>query len=262
MGCNAAETGYTSGYYSTLLPQLVRTWRKLFDVNFVALVVQLAAYSDTSRGETDASPLSRTLDPLPLLREAQMSVYSVPPAGVVHPIDTADNGTNVPLWTPTTCARHGGIHPRNKTEAGRRLAFQLAFLEGVLPAGAVADGPKITSATQSGATVTLSLDATTSVGVALIPSPYCESYGKVQPGACCQSTTSGNVSFPFELRLADNATYAIARAMLVGSDSISITPVDTIQGPFTGVRYAWMGVPLCSISNAGYLPMAPFRMNL
>ena len=263
VGCNAATTGYTSGYYSKLLPKLVATWRQLFNVDFVALVVQLAAYSDTSRGDTDASPLSRTLDPLPLLREAQMSVYDFPPSGVVHLIDTADIGANVPLWTPPSCSRHGGIHPRNKTEAGRRLAFQLALLEGVLPVGFIADGPKIESATQSGTTVTLSLDATTSVGVALVETPDCALYGKVQPGACCQSTTSGNVSYPFEFRLADNATYVIARAMLVGSDSLSLTPLDTtIQGPFTGIRYAWMGVPLCSVSNAGYLPMAPFRMNL
>ena len=239
------------------MPQLVKTWRKLFDVDFVALVVQLAAY-----GSADANPSLRTLDPLPLLREAQLSVYDVPPSGMIHPIDTGDTGSQVPLWTPSTCGEHGGIHPRNKTEAGRRLAFQLAFLEGVLPAGSFANGPQITSATQSGATVTLSLDATTSAGAALVPTADCESYGRVKPGACCQSTTSGNVSYPFELRLADNATYAIARASLIGSDSISITPVDSVQGPFTGVRYAWMGVPLCSVTNAGSLPMAPFRMNL
>ncbi len=238
------------------MPQLVKTWRKLFDVNFVALVVQLAAY-----GVADSNPLSRTLDPLPLLREAQLSVYDVPPSGMIHPIDTGDTGSNVPIWTPTTCGEHGGIHPRNKTEAGRRLALQLAFLEGVLPAGSFANGPQITSATQSGTTVTLSLDATTSAGAALVPTADCEILGKVKPGACCQSTPFEG-SYPFELRLADNATYVLARASLIGSDSISITPVDSIQGPFTGVRYAWMGVPLCSVTNAGSLPMAPFRMNL
>lgn len=107
VGCNAASSGYTAGYYSRLLPQLVRTWRTLFDVHFAALVVQLAAY-----GSTDATPAQRSGDGLPLLREAQRSVYEAPPSGLVHPIDTADNGLNVPLWTPTTCGEHGGIHPR------------------------------------------------------------------------------------------------------------------------------------------------------
>ena len=105
--CNAATSGYTAGYYARLLPQLVRTWRALFDVHFAALVVQLAAY-----GSTDATPAQRSSDGLPLLREAQRSVYEEPPSGLVHPIDTADNGLNVPLWTPTTCGEHGGIHPR------------------------------------------------------------------------------------------------------------------------------------------------------
>jgi len=259
VGCNAQPSGYTHGYYSRLLPQLVRTWRELFGVRFAALVVQLAAY-----GSTDATPAQRSSDGLPLLREAQRSVYEAPPSGLVHPIDTADNGLNVPLWTPTTCGEHGGIHPRNKTEVGRRLALRLAVIEGVLPAGAIGEGPRPGSASQSGGVVTLALDAATSPGVALVPTADCETIGNVKQ--CCQSAASGAVSYPFELRLADNSTYIVASAALQGGDAapaVTLAPVDATQkGPFTGVRYAWQGVPLCSVTNAGSLPMGPFVINI
>ena len=155
---------------------------------------------------------------------------------------------------------------RNKTEVGRRLALRLAVIEGVLPAGAIGEGPRPGAASQSNGAVTIVLDAATSPGAALVPTADCESIGNVKPGQCCQSAAAGAVSFPFELRLADNTTYVVASAALQGGDAAPaavLTPVDAAQkGPFTGVRYAWQGVPLCSVTNAGSLPMGPFVVNI
>ena len=61
---------------------------------------------------------------------------------------------------------------------------------------------------------------------------------------------------------ADNATYVIAQAAVSGS-TVSLTPYNaSVPGPFTGVRYAWQGFPLCVLSNAQGMPTGPFVTNM
>jgi len=157
---------------------------------------------------------------------------------------------------------------RNKTEVGRRLALRLAQLEGVLPAGAQADGPMLNAAAAPpGGPVTLTFDAATAAGLALAPTQDCRTQGGVPPPAnattagCCQ-TTIGNspYGYPFELRLADGSTFVLAQATVSGAaGTVSLLPTNaSIAGPFTAVRYAWQGFPLCVLANGAGLPASQF----
>lgn len=59
---------------------------------------------------------SRSRSGLPRMRLDQNSVLSLPNTGVSLALDLGDNGRDP--WTPPS-GRHGGIHPRNKTEVAR-----------------------------------------------------------------------------------------------------------------------------------------------
>ena len=116
VACNWAESPrapeWQHGYYRKLLPQLISSWRRLFNVSFTTLVVQLAAYPDPV-GNGNA---------LPELREAQEGgALSQPHTGLAFAIDLGDD-IRKKYPNPGNCNEFGGIHPRNKTEVGRRLA--------------------------------------------------------------------------------------------------------------------------------------------
>jgi hypothetical protein len=99
-------------YYHTLLSALISSWRALFDVTFSVVVVQLAAYKN-SVGNGSA---------LPELRAAQqLGASAQPHTGLAYPIDIGDDIRDV-YPNPGRCHEFGGIHPRNKTEVGRRVA--------------------------------------------------------------------------------------------------------------------------------------------
>lgn len=226
-------------------------------MSFTALIVQLASY-----GNTDPSPLLRDTDPLPALRDTQLSVLQLEGTGLAYPIDLGDDGKTI--WTPPTCGFHGGIHPRNKTEVGRRLAARFAQLEGVLPAGLLADGPIHSGFAQTTGAVTITYQADTSIGMSLVPTADCVTSGRVVPpqtAACCQSG-NGLFGYPFELLLSDKSTYVLAEAT-VDAPIVTIKPLNaSLTGPFAGVRYAWQGYPLCVLSNEQGMPAAPFKAAL
>eukprot|EP01050_Picozoa_sp_SAG11_P025375 SAG11_NODE_5703_length_1483_cov_1.355491_1_plen_156_part_01 len=106
-------------YYACLFKAKVNSWRQLFrSPTMFYGFVSLAAY-----GSDDPEPIERTADGLPRMRLDQNSILSLPNTGVALALDLGDNG-KIPFTPPS--ARHGGIHPRNKTEVGRRLALLYA----------------------------------------------------------------------------------------------------------------------------------------
>jgi hypothetical protein len=111
-GANPGAPQWQHNYYHKLLAALISSWRALFHVNFTAVVVQLAAYTN-SVGNGSA---------LPELRAAQqLGTLSQPHTGLAFPIDIGDDIRDV-YPNPGGCHEFGGIHPRNKTEVGRRVA--------------------------------------------------------------------------------------------------------------------------------------------
>jgi hypothetical protein len=191
--------------------------------------------------------------------------------GLAYPIDLGDDG--VTIYTPP-CGWHGGIHPRNKTEVGRRMALRFGELEGIVAAG-TADGPVVASAsaTATGATVTFS---NTNGALSFASTPDCFTDGRIPSpynvsSNCCASAPWGAkdqnyyASYPFELRLKDNYSFVVASATVNSGSTttVTLTPLDaSVTGPFTAVRFAWQAFPLCALYNAAGLPVAPFVVTL
>ena len=266
VACNSvASPPWEHGYYARLLPALITSWRALFRVHFAALVVQLAPF-----GAADPLPAARTASAFPQMRFAQDAALGVPNSAVASIIDLGDDGRTI--WTPPTCGFHGGIHPRNKTEVGRRVALQLAQLEGALPAGALAAGPLPTdfsAAPPGGLTVSFAASSVPGGFLQLAPTADCASV--LRPpfnSTCCQASATApgaEGTYPFELRLADGATWVLAAAT-VDSDggfvTLDLAPLAPAAGAATGVRFGVQGFPTCALLNAAGLPMAPFQKEL
>ena len=123
VGCNHNQSHL--GYYARLLPALIDSWRLLFQSPFTAVIVMLAP-----QGETDETSKQRDADAYPALQQSQLAVLKLANIGMIYPIDLGDDGKTV--YTPPS-PRHGDIHPRNKTEFGRRLALVYGAMEGFLP---------------------------------------------------------------------------------------------------------------------------------
>ena len=185
------------------------------------------------------------------LRHDQLSALTLNGTGIAVAVDLGDDG-RVP-WTPPT-ARHGGIHPRNKTEVGRRLA--LSFGAVATGASMVAEGPRPLRATVESGQVHVAFDPATSEALGLTPSQQCHGHGKLANSTpCCNSGLAG---MPFEVRLR-NGTYAVVPAEVAGTVvSITLPPGADV----TAVRYCAQGFPLCVLTNAQGLPSTPFVLNV
>ena len=260
-------------YYQRLLPELISSWRTLFNVNFTAVIVQLAAYTN---------PVGNGAA-LPDLRAAQQAgATSQPHTGLAYPIDIGDDIRNI-YPNRAGCHEFGGIHPRNKTEVGRRVALRLAVLEGIAPRGA-ADGPIATSFTPAadgrGGRITFS----NARSLRLSPTADCRSIGEIpaplnaSASSCCQTLAAGGRAdggradgggangswgFPFELQRAASGVYVTARATIDGA-TVTLAPLHlnatADEGPFVGFRMAWSSFPLCVLTNQNGLPGAPTEM--
>lgn len=277
--CNTASNNLTSpGYYSKLLPQLVTSWRALFQANFSAFIVSLAP-----TGHSDETPPERSHDSWPALRQAQLSVLSLPGTALAYPIDVGDDGKTV--YTPPS-SRHGDLHPRNKTEFGRRIALAYGAVEGVLPPGVAGGGPVLagTELAADGASVVVTFQGgVAGEGLHLAPTADCFTFGRAgpspnpSPADCCQRNSSDPKSphgFPFEVQVAAGGVWTLAQAVVEGGGTraqqqqqqVRLTATQCGNGGCPGwgmalngkVRYAWDSWPLCVLANDQGLPLAPF----
>ena len=158
----------------------------------------------TPSGGTNGLPEERTKDSWPSLRQAQLSALALNASALIYPIDVGDDGKTV--YTPPS-SRHGGLHPRNKTEFGRRLALALAGMEGWLPQGIIGSGPRLAAiAANAAGGLDLTFEADGSAaGLALSPTADCFTFNKTGPGPgtparCCQNNVTDPKSphgFPF-----------------------------------------------------------------
>ncbi len=274
--CGTSPTQPPWRSYASLLPALVDSWRALFASPFTAYVFQLAPY-----GSVDEAPQQRSSDTLPLLREAQLAVLrnssSPANAAVVVPLDLGDDGHTV--YTPPS-PRHGGLHPRNKTEFGRRMALRFGELNGLLPAGVASTGPQPLRATldAGGASVTLAFAPPSAAGggpgsqLRLAPTQFCATQGALpapynaSSAYCCQSEAfAARTPHGFAFELQANGSYVLARAEVValagGAQGVRLAPLNASAAAgqrLQAVRHGWQGWPLCLLANEAGLPAGQF----
>lgn len=236
-GCNhgpGVTPPLSEGYYACMQREMVNAWRTAFGQRFPFLVVQLAAFN-----ATDASPYSRGTDTYVALRSAQSAaVHALERTGIALAIDLGDDGKRP--YTPPS-PRHGGIHPRNKTEVARRLALAYAaIVGGTIGAHAAASGPwtldpgrwSLDSGAHAATSGPVSIAAAargngtavrvtfapgpSAEGLRLVPTAQCHSHGRLAAKAdcCAQAVAFNPAGMPFEVRLADGS-YHLAAAHVV-----------------------------------------------
>lgn len=213
----------------------------------------------------------RSADAISVLRHDQMAALKLDKVGAAIAIDIGDDG--VSPWTPRS-GHHGGIHPRNKSEVGRRMGLRYAQIT-ELVTGIIADGPIPITISSSAGQAFVEYHATTAAGMILSPTEDCVHHGKVPKGlSCCQSTPNWRATrnphrpnkygFPFELGLS-NGTHVLATATVThtaASSGVKLTPTFGKLGAgvtIESVRYAWQPFPLCVLRNSAGLPSAPFN---
>lgn len=268
-------------YYACLFKSKVQSWRKAFrSPEMFYGFVSLAAWGGPDQDA--AGGAKRTASGLPRMRMDQNSVLTLPNTGVSLALDLGDNG-KVP-FTPSS-GRHGGIHPRNKTEVARRMA--LAFAATTLGLPVVSTGPVFASATNTN-TNTASTGSSSSVTVAFDnvdggimlsptaqcclatqqrhqPAPNCSITAAQRQAECCptvprENNTDGGI--PFEVLDAQTGEYVLAAKTTVSSDGKSVLLEAPAGVQAVGVRYCEQGYPQCVLRNGAGLPAMPFVANV
>lgn len=194
--------------YRELLPALIQDWRRAWNNPSLAFyIVQLANYMQV-RDEPSQSNWAE-------LREAQAMAGSLPDAGMAVTIDIGDAAD---------------IHPRNKQDVGRRLAY--AALHGTYGlAEIVPSGPVFREMRVAGGEIRIEFD-------------YADGF-----------EARGDSLQGFAIAGADGQ-YRWADARIDGQSVVVSSPF--VPNP-TSVRYAWADNPICNLYNAAGLPAVPFR---
>lgn len=208
-GCSNANRAYQ---YRELLGTLVKDWRKQFNVGeFPFIIVQLAAFTATH-------PEPREND-WAEIRESQAFVAkNVPNCGLAVTIDIGDAGD---------------IHPKNKADVGRRLAYwALANTYGKreMPYS----GPEYKSMEVIDGSIRIKFDHT-----------------------CGGLKAAGNDGKLVGFAIAGEDKKFVWANAVIQDDSILVYS-DQVANP-VAVRYAWDINPVCNLFNGAGLPAIPFR---
>lgn len=213
-------------HYACRFPAMIADWRAKFrqpDLPF--FYVQLAGFKQAG---------------FVGLRASQAQALRLPRTGEALAIDTGN---------------FGNVHPKNKTEVGRRLALNVIWtaygdrrsLEGVA-------GPTLSGVARSGADgLTVRYVAGTGGDFFFNATSNC--------GACCHEN-------PFQLQLRSGATVRMAKATFASDGSVAlVAPAGALNNttdPAVAVTYNWEPFPQCSLygrlgGRAGLLPAVPFK---
>lgn len=193
--------------YQTLFPLMINDWRKEFGQPLLPFYyVQLANYMAPAQEPSESEWAE--------LREAQLKALALPRTGMAVAIDIGDKDD---------------IHPKNKQEAGRRLA--LIALAKSYGAPVEYSGPQYKSYIINNNSVTLAFD----FNKGLLP---------------LNEALKG-----FTISGADRKFY-LAEARIVGDKVVVFS--DHVPHP-VAVRYNWGDNPNGNLSNSAGLPASPFR---
>jgi sialate O-acetylesterase len=219
--------------YAKHLKLLVTDWRSRFgqgDLPF--LVCQLPGNGPPSTAVADSKWAA--------CREAQMAVLELPNTAVANLIDTCEDGD---------------LHPRNKKDAGERLA--LVALGKVYGDTSVAwSGPTFDSLTIEGSKAVVTFHNADGLAARPLPATY-------RPKLWDEPFVTKQLEQP-------SPTSALQGFMLCGADGVwhwadariegsrVVVTCAAVKAPFA-VRYAWADHPICNLVNAAGLPGFPFR---
>jgi len=193
----------TAALYGQQLEIMILDWRKQWGYEFPYAWVQLPNYRASDRN-------------WPLVREGMLQALKVPKTGMATTMDIGETAD---------------IHPKNKQDVGRRLAYwalgtvygqKVASISGPLPAGHTVKGGEIVCA-----------------------------FKHADGGLKAQ----GDALKGFVIAGADQK-FVPASAKIVG-DTVVVSHPD-VKVP-VAVRYAWAADPGCNLFNGAGLPASPFR---
>lgn len=196
-----------AGQYNELLPLMINDWRQKWGYDFPFYIAQLANFMKVQEGPEESEWAE--------LREAQMNALHLENTGMAVLIDIGEEGD---------------IHPKNKLDVGRRLAYNaLALTYGL-------------NIPYSG--------------------PMYDTY-RLENGAVRISftnTDNGLVSKGGELRgfyiAGADRVFHPAEAVIEG-DTVVVCS-EEVAFP-VAVRYGWANNPVCNLYNGAGLPASPFR---
>jgi sialate O-acetylesterase len=228
------ESNVGNPRYAAHLRILINDWRRRWGLgDFPFYLCQLPGFGDYQAQPAESAWAE--------LREMQATALTLPNTGLVNLIDTCEDGD---------------LHPLNKHDAGRRLAFiALANTYGfkdVAWSGPVPDSVKfsdgearITFKHAGGGLIAKPLPAAYHPNLRkpeLPPKPL----QPPSPGSELQGFTICDLS----------QRWVNARAKIMGATVV--VWADTVKQP-VAVRYAWADHPVCNLYNAVGLPAFPFR---
>ncbi|HVZ81122.1 MAG TPA: CIA30 family protein [bacterium] len=199
-----------AGQYAQLLSGLISGWRKAWGERFPFIIIQLPNFMARQAAPVESGWAD--------LREAQWEVsQKVPAVGLVTTIELGEAEN---------------IHPKNKTEVGRRAA--LWALKNVYGKKIEASGPQFMKAKRSGGKVLV-----TFAGKGL-------------------KTRDGGEVTGFALGDQDGR-YHWAKAKIQGNGVLVWS--EDVPEPYD-LRYAWADNPDCNLVGSNGLPAGPFHVKL
>ena len=192
--------------YHELFSALIQQWRKDWNLgDFPFYYVQLPNFKGN---ESDPTGWAR-------LREAQTKTLELPNTGMAVTIDVGDRNN---------------IHPRNKTDVGKRLAL-LALKNTYGKADIECSGPLFDHCTPAGSEMKI--------------------FFKHASGL------NAKTSSPTGFEIAGKDKMFVPATAIVKDETVLVSSTN-VMNP-VAVRYAWVNAPEASLYNGAGLPAAPFR---
>ena len=176
------------------------------------------------------------------LREAQTNTLRLPNTGQAVLIDIGEEGD---------------IHPKNKRDAGDRLA-RVALAKNYGQKNAAWSGPVLdTMKAEAGGAVRLKFThADGGLRATPIPSDYKPRSAEKETKPNVRNSAGGALE-GFAVCGEDHQWYWATTADLDGNDGVVVRCAE-VPAP-VAVRYAWGDTPLCNLANGAGLPAGPFR---
>jgi len=212
-------------YYSCAFPAMINDWRSNFKLpNVPFLFVQLATWR-------------ADLNNIPAIRIAQTAALKLANVGMATAFDLSD-----------ATSSQGDIHPRNKSEVGRRLALNAQDM--IYHQDVISHGPTIRKWKRvegdNSTTVTFTFVAKTLAGGLVLNEPMKCPFEAKFCGQVIEIQGKDDKWYP--------ATYQVSRNSFV-------VKVDGVKDA-KSVRYGWADYPLAVLYNKAQLPMTPFVITL